>query len=402
MKKVYFALGLLSILFLMVAGFFVANRTLANALIDQTVGSNNPAIIPLANANLPKPILAISVEDSRISMKVTPLGLTAVTIYSRSDNGETRINIPIRMSDGTWFLVLPTTNFTPGNYTSYAVADAGTSVFGQSNMVSYVIKTPVSQTSTGLSTDTSIASKTGSNIIDPKPTGYKQPSIQQSEAPITTSGDQASSSSPNADQIASSQVAVDSTILPEKFVKSIEQIKSTNVMRSDNQAMVTIESVKNIELSSADTANSTNKKDAISFSGKAKPNSIIYLYIFSDPIVVSVKADENGNWQYILDRPLDTGKHESYVLIEDPQTKEILRTEAKSFFISKARAASSMLDIPGNKGIVLDDPFYGMIKNYIVYVTIVVGLAVLAILFFGLRKFRYVEADETDSESKGE
>lgn len=52
-------------------------------------------------------------------------------------------------------------------------------------------------------------------------------------------------------------------------------------------------------------------------SGTGLPNSYLTLYIYSDPIVVAVRTDANGNWRYELDRDLENGDHEVYVAVTD-------------------------------------------------------------------------------------
>lgn len=53
--------------------------------------------------------------------------------------------------------------------------------------------------------------------------------------------------------------------------------------------------------------------DALRFEGTALPNSFVTLYIFSTPIVVTVKADSEGKWEYVLDKQLENGEHSLYV-----------------------------------------------------------------------------------------
>lgn len=58
-------------------------------------------------------------------------------------------------------------------------------------------------------------------------------------------------------------------------------------------------------------------KDVTRFFGKGLPNSYVTLYIYSEPIIVVVKTDENGNWQYDLDKNIENGDHEVYVAVTD-------------------------------------------------------------------------------------
>lgn len=46
--------------------------------------------------------------------------------------------------------------------------------------------------------------------------------------------------------------------------------------------------------------------------GEALPNSFVTLYIYSTPIIVVVKTDSNGGWQYTLDKELEDGDHTIY------------------------------------------------------------------------------------------
>lgn len=71
-----------------------------------------------------------------------------------------------------------------------------------------------------------------------------------------------------------------------------------------------------IAASSTALASSTSERD-IEFAGRALPNSFVTLYIFSTPIVVTVKADSAGRWKYRLDKELPDGSHELYVAMVD-------------------------------------------------------------------------------------
>lgn len=72
-------------------------------------------------------------------------------------------------------------------------------------------------------------------------------------------------------------------------------------------------------------------KKATRFSGKALPNMFITLYIYSDPIIVTVKTDADGNWTYDLDKELPDGDHEIYVAVTDNVGKISAQSEALPF-----------------------------------------------------------------------
>ncbi len=67
------------------------------------------------------------------------------------------------------------------------------------------------------------------------------------------------------------------------------------------------------------------------FSGRALPNSFVTLYIYSDPIIVTVRTDADGNWTYDLDKELPDGDHEIYVAVTDNVGKITAQSEALPF-----------------------------------------------------------------------
>lgn len=55
----------------------------------------------------------------------------------------------------------------------------------------------------------------------------------------------------------------------------------------------------------------------LTLKGKALPNSFVTLYIFSEPIVVTVKTNASGEWSYTLDKELPDGEHQIVSAITD-------------------------------------------------------------------------------------
>ena len=79
-----------------------------------------------------------------------------------------------------------------------------------------------------------------------------------------------------------------------------------------------IDEAENIQLANIQQKEKTIKNKIygaeVVFLGKALPETGIYIYIFSDPIVVVSKTDENGDWVYEMQKPLSEGKHVAYAL----------------------------------------------------------------------------------------
>lgn len=76
----------------------------------------------------------------------------------------------------------------------------------------------------------------------------------------------------------------------------------------------------------------------LKFSGKAEPGKTVFIYVFSEPLVLKAQADSSGNWEYVLHNPLKPGKHEVFVTMERAP-KEFMRSEP--LLISVAKAAES-------------------------------------------------------------
>jgi hypothetical protein len=72
-------------------------------------------------------------------------------------------------------------------------------------------------------------------------------------------------------------------------------------------------------------------KPAAIISGKALPNSFVSLYIFSTPIVVTVKTEADGSWAYRFDKELEDGEHEVFIGITDNAGKIVAKSNAFAF-----------------------------------------------------------------------
>jgi hypothetical protein len=59
-----------------------------------------------------------------------------------------------------------------------------------------------------------------------------------------------------------------------------------------------------------------NNSGGFSFHGRTTPNTLVNLYIFSDPIVKSTISDSNGDWSIIVSESLDSGSHKIYAVTE--------------------------------------------------------------------------------------
>ena len=123
--------------------------------------------------------------------------------------------------------------------------------------------------------------------------------------------------------------------------------------------------------SSAPIATSTHAVAAgpqdITFKGHALPNSFVTLYIFSTPVVVTIKTDTSGAWTYTLSSELPNGNHSLYVATVDAGGKIIAKSPEVPF-IKTAEAAeftpllvSTPTDVSPTDVLVSNLPIIGLI-----------------------------------------
>jgi hypothetical protein len=95
--------------------------------------------------------------------------------------------------------------------------------------------------------------------------------------------------------------------------------------------------VTKIEKVETKVVNGKNVATKLRIEGRGLPNGFITIYIYSSPIVVTVKANAEGNWQYILDKELEDGNHTVFVASVDT-TGKILAKNAPRVFVKQADA----------------------------------------------------------------
>ncbi|HEY2004659.1 MAG TPA: hypothetical protein VGH44_06115 [Candidatus Saccharimonadia bacterium] len=87
------------------------------------------------------------------------------------------------------------------------------------------------------------------------------------------------------------------------------------------------------------TNKSGQKITAILLNGTGVPNTNIFLYIFSDPMVLRAQTDSAGKWSYVLENPLKPGHHEIYA-VSQKDASTFVRTPAVPVAIAAASSGS--------------------------------------------------------------
>lgn len=92
--------------------------------------------------------------------------------------------------------------------------------------------------------------------------------------------------------------------------------------------------VNNVEMIQSESG---TKK--IKISGKGIPNSFVTIYLYSDPIILTVKTDDDGAWSYEVDKAIEDGEHQIYVAVTDNAGKITAKSEPL-IFVKTAEAAT--------------------------------------------------------------
>lgn len=138
--------------------------------------------------------------------------------------------------------------------------------------------------------------------------------------------------STSTDVNASSTLKSDSSVLGEDV--TLENPLIAGVIKKE------ILSVTGVTVVDNDTKNKASQNDVkLQFRGKSLPNSYVTIFIFSDPIVVTIKTDPSGAWVYTLDKNLPDGSHQVMTAITDGGGRILAKSEPLPF-VKQAAAVS--------------------------------------------------------------
>lgn len=125
---------------------------------------------------------------------------------------------------------------------------------------------------------------------------------------------------------------------------------------------------------------SAEKKVLIS--GRALPNTFVTLYIYSTPIIVTVKANSDGEWQYTIDKELENGDHTVYAASVDNSGKIVVKSSAAAFV--KTAEAATIIPITPISVSNVKEPDLLRYNTIIVMVAIFVSLVLIFLVIVGI------------------
>lgn len=131
------------------------------------------------------------------------------------------------------------------------------------------------------------------------------------------------------------------------------------------------------------------------FTGTGLPNSFVTIYVYSNPMILTVKTDNDGNWTYELDKEMEDGSHEVYVAITDNTGKITAKSEPLPFV--KTAQAIEVRPLGAAPTVSTDSPTESRFSRDLWFLIplILAGLAA-ALAIIGLARHRsHVSLDNT-------
>ncbi len=123
---------------------------------------------------------------------------------------------------------------------------------------------------------------------------------------------------------------------PDQIPAVLAPVAPAHITELDaTSGIITLGMVKNQTTTSKDG----QKISGLLVTGTAAPNSNVFLYFFSDPLVLRAQTDSHGVWSYVLETPLKSGHHEVYAVTEK-DAGTFVRTSAVPISIAAAAPGS--------------------------------------------------------------
>ena len=156
-----------------------------------------------------------------------------------------------------------------------------------------------------------------------------------------------------------------------------ESPKEMGVVREDILFVDSIESI--IPENTEDDADGVHAQALVE--GRGLPNSFVTLYIYSTPIIVTVKTESDGSWKYRFDKELEDGTHNIYVGITDNAGRIIAKSEpfafikqAQAFTVSQDAVVGSIVPETNDDSLLSVYMVYGILSISVVAIGLVLIL----------------------------
>jgi len=174
-----------------------------------------------------------------------------------------------------------------------------------------------------------------------------------------------------------------------------ESPKESGIVRDD---ILSVDTITGITPDPADEVSDGVPTQAV-ITGTGLPNSFVTLYIFSTPVVVTVKTDEEGSWSYTFDKELEDGRHEVYVGITDNAGRIVAKSNPLPFV--KTAEAFSPVDARASDQATPSDgaPTQSFFSENIVMLVLAISVVAIGLVLMLLGMHLRVRQSEEEQES---
>jgi hypothetical protein len=124
-------------------------------------------------------------------------------------------------------------------------------------------------------------------------------------------------------------------------------------------------------------------RERLVFEGNALPNSYVTLFIYSTPVIATVRTDSSGTWSYELEQELENGEHQMYVATVDSSGKLLARSNP-ILFTKSAEAAT--IGIAGSLERSVGAQTFFRDNFILITLATLIAAVILTMMFFGSHK----------------
>lgn len=147
----------------------------------------------------------------------------------------------------------------------------------------------------------------------------------------------------------------------------------------ERKDILAIKSIENVKVTPAAENNQAEATPAALIKGVGLPNSFVTLYIFSTPVIVTVKTDAEGAWEYTFDKELEDGDHEVYVGVTD-NAGSIVAKSAPLRFVKTAEAFTPIAEAEGASEISFAKSEPGFLTQNMILLVMSISVVIIGLI----------------------
>jgi hypothetical protein len=127
-----------------------------------------------------------------------------------------------------------------------------------------------------------------------------------------------------------------------------------------------------------------NEEKQLVLTGRALPNSFVTIYIYSTPIIVTVKTDSTGQWEYMLDKELEDGTHTIYTAAVNNSGKIVAKSTEFRFI--KTAEAATLTGTSSPEIVQVVEPKLFKKTDFIIWGSFLFIVGIILLIFIGRRR----------------